>query len=336
MPTGRFPFLLIVAAIHLEFGAAAGRYEVFKSEDRGRSWSAASVGLPPQSRVNAFGAVAGTLFAGTLFAGTDAGVFVSTNEARAWKVAHRVGLNVGRILAFATLDDRVYAGTDGNGLWVSADHGRSWAPEGEMRTAKVRCLLVEANRLYLGTDRDGVYVSGAGPSFWVSLRGGLPEPAQVFAMAAVQGKVYAALYHQGLHVWDEDTRRWKKVGTVTPLALAGVRGALIAGHNPGGLHWSSDGGTTWFSGTTGWAGVSLISTPGFGPVGDQFAEAPVWELASDGELAFAGVADGTYSSEDRGRTWTRSEYGLPEGRPGVAFLISRGFVLAGVAGTGPE
>jgi hypothetical protein len=43
---------------------------------------------------------------------------------------------------------------------------------------------------------------------------------------------------------------------------------------------------------------------------------------------FAGAADGIYYSDDRGRTWSRAETGLPLVSPGVLFLITDRLVLA--------
>jgi photosystem II stability/assembly factor-like uncharacterized protein len=141
--------------------------------------------------------------------------------------------------------------------------------------------------------------------------------------------VFAGLYSRGLYAWDEEKQSWEKTGSVAPLALGSVRDTLIAGHNPGGLFWSADLGTTWSKGAAGdhAAGplVPLLSRES----GALPSEAPVWELGAIDDVVFAGAAAGIYLSDDHGRTWTRARGGLPHRSPAVAFLLKRDIVLAG-------
>jgi photosystem II stability/assembly factor-like uncharacterized protein len=304
--------------------AGAGpEFAVFKSTDRGRSWVRSDVGMPRESRINAFGSLDQVLFAGT-----DAGLFISRDEARSWEPTTRVAISGGRVISLATLGQRVFAATAGTGLLVSSDKGRSWDPNGATPSKKIRCLLAHEGNLYAGTDAEGAFSSGDGGRVWVPLREGLPLHAQVLALAVVQGRLFAGLYSRGLYAWEDPVRRWKKLEPVTPLALTAVRGTLVAGHNPGGIYWSGDLGASWSKGTPSAASRSsfVLSTA----PGELSADAPIWELASDDELVFAGASAGIYYSEDRGHTWTRARTGLPDESPGVAFLVKRPFVLAGI------
>jgi hypothetical protein len=207
---------------------------------------------------------------------------------------------------------------------IFEDKGQGWVPNTAFPAKKVRCLLALEGNLYAGTDGNGVFFSNDGGHSWAELPG-LPAHSQVFALSAVDGRLFAGLYSQGLYSWIGQNRHWKKVGPVFPLVLAAIDRTLVAGHNPGGLYWSDDLGASWSKGTASPPETFLA------PVAKGFglpAEAPVWELASDSELVFAGAASGIYYSEDRGRTWDRAATGLPSDSPGVAFLVKRGFVLA--------
>lgn len=320
----RLTAILLVAAMFTGSAAAAEAFAVFKSGDRGQSWIRADAGLPERSRINAFGSVNGVLLAGT-----DAGIFASGDEALSWRPAAGAAMSSGRILSFATLGRRVFAGTDGHGLLASPDGGRTWAVEGAFPSRKVRCLLAHAGRLHAGTDADGVFASSDVGRTWGRLPAGFPAHGQVFALAAVEGRLFAGLYSRGLYVWEEPARSWAKTGPVAPLALAGVHGTLVAGHNPGGLHWSGDLGATWSPGE---AGANAPGPQAFFPADDSgglSAEAPVWELAAGEGLVIAGASAGIYCSEDRGRTWTQARRGLPEESPGIAFLVNRDLILAG-------
>ena len=247
-------WLLLIAAVPAS-AHAAERFAIFRSADRGRSWTRADEGMPGDSRVNAFGALGESVFAGT-----DSGIFISRDEVRSWQPATGIAMSSGRILCFATIGGSVYAGTDGRGILVSSDGGISWESNAGFPRVKVRSLLAHRGELYAGTDANGVLVSGDGGRSWVQQSNGLPDGAQVFALAAVNGRVFAGLYARGLYAWQELEQRWLKAGEVTPLALASVGGALVAGHNPGGIHWSEDLGTNWFRATVNIPGQSTPSS----------------------------------------------------------------------------
>lgn len=288
--------------------AAEGGHAVYRSTDRGRSWAPADRGIPDGARVNAFGS-----FEEIVLAGTDSEICLSRDEGRHWRpTAQSV-----RVLSFATRARRVYAGTERNGLLMSSDKGVTWTVDTDFPALKIRSLAVDGQRLYAGTDSDGVLVSETEGGRWRQLGNGLPPRAQVFALAMLQGRLFAGLYRQGLFGWSDAAQRWSRAGKVSPLVLASSEGTLIAGHNPGGLLWSRDFGATWSQGLPD-ASATL-------PVG-----APVWELGSGDGLLVAGAADGIYYSEDRGRTWRRAVAGLPAERPGVAFIVRKGLILAGI------
>jgi photosystem II stability/assembly factor-like uncharacterized protein len=303
--------------------AVAGTFAVFKSHDRAQSWTRADAGLPGQTRINAFGSSDGVLFAGT-----DSGIFISRDEARNWQPATGAAVSSGRISSFASIDGRVLAGSEGHGLLISADAGASWAFERSLPALKVRCLLVHGDIVYAGTDAEGVFVSDDAGRRWTPLSTGLPSHAQIFAMTAVDGKIFAGLYSRGLYVRDEQQDSWAKIGTVAPLALASVQDTLIAGHNPGGLYWSGDMGVSWSKGIAGVREGGALVPPLSDDSGELLPEAPVWELAAGPGLVVAGASAGIYYSEDCGRTWSRARTGLPEGSPGIAFLLTPDFILA--------
>lgn len=283
-------------------------YAVFRTVDRGRTWSRSDRGLPPGSRINAFGSADNHVFAGT-----DSGIFVSDDEGRSWRAA-RGPAGSKRALAFAALEGKVYAGSAKDGLLLSADRGLFWNTAPNFPPRAVRSLLVQEGRIYAGTDADGVLVSAGDGGSWTGMTAGLPPLAQIFAISALRGRVFAGLYAKGLYAWSDSSQRWTQAGRVTPLVLAQADGALIGGHNPGGLHYSDASGETW---------SRAASSP------DLTGDAPVWQLAAGNGIAFAGASAGIYYSEDRGRNWTRARQGLPAESPGVAFHIGRGFALAG-------
>lgn len=316
------PLVVGMAAANLP--ARADAYAVYKSVDGGDSWVRSDAGLPGASRINAFGSTGRVLFAGT-----DSGVFSSRDDARSWQPANGTAASSLRILSFAAMGGKVFCGTDGEGILVSGDSGESWSFTAAIPAPKVRCLIAHDGSLFAGTDAGGVFASSDGGHTWDSLREGFPVGAQVFSMTELRGALFAGLYGRGLFRWDQQTRSWSEVGQVEPLALATLGSTLIAGHNPGGLFWSGDSGATWSKGIASVDTLGGLFPSEFGEdSGQVLAEAPVWEMASNDRLAFAGASAGIYYSNDQGRHWTQARAGLPEGSPGVAFLAREEFVLA--------
>jgi photosystem II stability/assembly factor-like uncharacterized protein len=274
-------------------GLAAGA--VFRSEDGGRSWLRADAGLPAE-RVNALGEVGGRWLAGT-----ETGIYASNDGGRKWELA---GGGAGRILSFATAGANVYAGTDGGLLW-STDGGRQFTPVLAFPAKRVRSLAVLGETVYAGTDRDGVLASENAGRSWQRLNSGWPALGQAFALAVSGGRVFAGLYAKGLWVWEAG--RWQKRGETTPLALAAVGETLVAGHNPGGLRRSADGGRNWQ---------------------ETMPTVPVWEMGAGGGRVVAGAGEGVFVSDDEGRTWRRAA--LPQQTPGISMVVRGETMLVGV------
>lgn len=306
--------LLLLPATFGHSGQAAdlaATQTVYKSADRGRSWSRSGDGLPGNARINAFASLNGTVVVGT-----DAGIYVSRDKGQSWRPARASA----RILSLAVVGRSLFAGTGGSGILVSSDEGASWVGDSAFAAKQVRSLIAHRDRLYAGTDADGVFFHDPVSGAWTALSQGLPVQAQIFAMAQLKGRLFVALYAKGLFVWAEQERRWTKVGPVSPLVLAAAGETLIVGHNPGGILWSGDLGATWAQST-----VSGKAAPG-----ELTGNAPVWEMSAAGGLAVAGASSGIYYSEDHGRTWARARAGLPAESPGISFLVTGDYVLAGV------
>ena len=182
---------------------------------------------------------------------------------------------------------KCFGGTDSNGMLVSLDEGRSWVRDATFPSQKLRCLLSLRGKLYAGTDAGGVFSTGDDGQTWSGLSAGFPSGAQVFAMTEVDGVLFAGLYNRGLFAWDEQKHSWSQIRGVQPLALASADGALIAGHNPGGLYWSRDLGVTWSKGITAVDTANRFGLTLAEDSGELLADAPIWEMASNDSLVFA-------------------------------------------------
>jgi hypothetical protein len=91
----------------------------FRSSDNGATWVSKSVGL-----TNLLGG--GILNVGTrLFYVGPTGVFMSTNQGDNWSAA---GLSTTDVRCITAIDDTLFVGTNGAGIYKSIDWGANWIP----------------------------------------------------------------------------------------------------------------------------------------------------------------------------------------------------------------
>jgi photosystem II stability/assembly factor-like uncharacterized protein len=121
---------------------------------------------------------AGTLnMQSVLYIGTDAGVITARSEDRqTWQVADR-GLRKWEVTELAISPEgpnKVFAGTRGDGVWLSEDFGKSWAKPsyGRRGPGKVRSVTIDPHnpkRLYAGCEPVDIFVSEDEGRNWTRL-----------------------------------------------------------------------------------------------------------------------------------------------------------------------
>jgi len=113
--------------------------------------------------------------ASTLYLSTAEGVFTVKGNGN-WKIEQQSleDWDVQEVAVSPSQPNVVYAGTRGDGVWVSQDAGKSWKKPcyGKRGPGKVRCVTIDpndSNTVYAGTEPIDIFVSRDGAKSWERL-----------------------------------------------------------------------------------------------------------------------------------------------------------------------
>ncbi|MCS6807671.1 MAG: hypothetical protein RML40_03170 [Bacteroidota bacterium] len=175
-PVGGFGTSFITAGV---VGQVAGRkaiflgsaHGVFRTFDDGITWEHFNRGLSSTQYISTLHIFQQRLFAGTPNEGV---LYIDLEIANdSWKQPQQ-GLFPLSVTSFATLGLRVFAGTNGAGVFQSMDTGRTWtAVNNDLNNPTVTALAVAGTRLYASTST-GVYATATAGQFWTNINTGFP------------------------------------------------------------------------------------------------------------------------------------------------------------------
>jgi len=156
--------------------------------------------------------------AGHLVAGTEDGLFSSNDGGNSWTRAGAAGFQVLRLEQSPHDPCLWLATTQGGGVFISRDCGRSFENLG--RTGVDRNLYDIAfdsgrpERIALSGWSVGVLVSNDGGKTWQSRNAGLPRP-DVWSVAfdpGNPGRLYCSVHEEALFVSDDAGATWRRDG----------------------------------------------------------------------------------------------------------------------------
>jgi hypothetical protein len=130
----------------------------------------------------------------TIVAGSDSTVFVSTNGGATWATTVKVATSVTTVEAVRVHNGRLYAGTHGQGVFVSSDLGASWQNFNEGLVGGVgnsqlviKGLLVRGDSLYAATEGAGAWIRNLVSTGAWSHYGNAIDLAQASNMEGIAG-----------------------------------------------------------------------------------------------------------------------------------------------------
>jgi ligand-binding sensor domain-containing protein len=279
---------------------------LFRSDDRGASWTSANTGLS-----DPFILCLATGHDGTVYAGTfRGGVFRSHDNGKTWQPVN-TGLKRLEIKSLLIRHGVVYAGT-GDGLYRLSEGANEWSvvTKGLDETLVHSIAMASDRTLYVGTSGKGLFrykPGGAKDSEWQRLSRGLIDHEglvenfiRVLAIDKEQA-LYAGTFDGGVFRSGDEGATWKPISRALPndsirgivtndkgLFVATGRGVFRT-HNQGGLWMPLNKGLTELS-------IQVLM------------------MAGDGSL-YAGTSSGAFRSDDEGKSWVGISDGLQAVRP---------------------
>ncbi len=159
--------LSIVATNGAMFACAEG-IGIFRSTNKGDSWSNVTPGLP-SSDVSCAAANSIGLFCGL----KKGGVYRSTDLGQSWQSVNS-GLTSFYINSLTTNGSSVFVGTLDGGVFRSSDNGGSWNETDEgLSGFSIGTLAANDSLIVAGCSVDGVYVARTSDMHWKSVSAGL-------------------------------------------------------------------------------------------------------------------------------------------------------------------
>ena len=201
-----------------------------------------------------------------------------------------------------TGDGRIFAGSFGQGVFVSTNRGETWTTMNSgLKDRFILCLSVDQEgAVYAGTVRGGIYRIKGDEKKWESISQGLKR-VEVKSLLAHRQGLYAGT-GRGVYQWQEEQQMWIVVAKgldqilVSSLVMMDNQ-RLYAGTAGNGVQWLD----TTKLGTATWQRVESE----FVDAKERLRHKHIRVLAKnhDGAL-FVGTQDGgIYRSTDLGKTW---------------------------------
>jgi len=270
---------------------------LFRSEDRGATWTKSSEGVADPFILALATGKDGAIFAGT-FRG---GVFRSCDRGQSWQAINS-GLKRLEIKAILTASDGVYAGTS-DGVYRLAATDRWSVVTTGLDDILVHALALSSDgTLFAGTSGKGIVRFKAQSTGWVRQQNALKDHegmTENFIRVLTidpEGSIYAGTFDGGVFLSVDGGVTWRPISRALPNdSIRGIlfnsRGLFVAtGH---GIFKTTDRGRQWV------------------PLNKGLTSMAVQVLIESGAgVLYAGTSDGAFRSDDDGRTWSPINQGL--------------------------
>jgi photosystem II stability/assembly factor-like uncharacterized protein len=218
---------------------------MFRSTDRGTTWTRINSGYP---NLGVWGL--GQNSAGTLFALDYSGVYKSTNRGATWTLASTVGFL--RAIAFGT-GAEIFAATDEgyvSGIYRSTDDGANWTKVRSLEAGTIKRvgLCTTSQGLVFSCETAGIFKSADHGATWTRVISAALTQEANRMIAAPSGTLIVAGFGAIYRSTDQGTTWNQSYGDPSASYISltfNSQGHLFAGGTAGALVRSTDDGVTW-------------------------------------------------------------------------------------------
>lgn len=226
----------------------------------------------------------------------------------------QAGLNNDQVQSLAFSGGTLFAGTNGNGVFLSTDNGTHWTPANTgLTNQSITSIYPSGSYIYVGTYGGGIFCSSNNGTNWVQINTGL-QTLNINTFATCGNYLFAG--GTGLYRSSDDGLTWNPVGPFTNAwvhTLAVLGSDIYAGTEGQYIYRSTDNGNTW---------TQIGQNNGL-------QSSIIQSLNVIGTSIFAGTNGGVYLSTDNGQTWSHT------GLQAIAFSFAQNgqYIFAGTGFT---
>jgi hypothetical protein len=217
------------------------------------------------------------------------------------------------IVAFASMGNTIYAGTQGDSIYLSTDNGATWYTATGKVGDTITSLVISDKNLLAGTKGSGIFRSSNNGNSWNTINTGLGNDT-VLSLASSGGSVFAGTQN-GVYYSTDNGTTWSVTALtsdkVISIAISGTD--IYAGTEVSAYHSTNSG--------TSWARMGLSNYP-------------VYSFAFIGTSIFIGSNGGfMFSTSNNGANW--NIFPIHQTNDGIKSLLVVGdYILAGTFGEG--
>ncbi len=148
----------------------------------------------------------------TIFAGTEKGIFkvnISSHDTTRWTAVNNglYNLNINKLYA---KNGKLFAATEGNGVFVSENNGQNWTPlQNEMCGLSVIEMVNTENSLFAATEEGGIFKSTNIGDNWEYFSNGLTQK-EISSIVKFNNQIFSASRDSGIFVLQNS--QWVNIG----------------------------------------------------------------------------------------------------------------------------
>ena len=285
---------------------------IFRSTDRGNTWTPVNTGLHFEPGEGFTGVPALAQKGDTFYAGARDTLYASTDGGNTWHHVPNFQKHES-ISSIVVIGDRIYVGTLNTGVWYSDDDGDSWlqvndgfGPMSIRELSRIGTTLVAGagDRVFRKTD-NADELNAVYDDFVLE---------QIDAFAAMESLLYvggSVRNGGGLFRSNDEGNSWTRIAvkemrhTITALAVFGA--TLYAGTYGSGVFRSDDKGNSWIAVNEGLTDRTVSTL-----------------LVVNEDTVFAGTSEGgIFRTMDGGTSWVEINTGLTNTSVGELEIVGK-------------